>query len=221
MFGTKKQSEETNHPIPESNAYQYKRLNKDEALVLFVDHQAGILSLVRDIEPVEFKANVMALADLAVYFDLPTILTASIQKSPNGPIMPELKDKLPKAKIIDRPGEINAWDNEDVVKAVEKSGRKQIIIAGIVTEVCVAFPTLSLLEAGYEVFVVVDASGTFNELTRNAAWLRMQNAGAQLLNWFAVANELRRDWREDMPGYMEFFKRNIPAYKPLVDSFLK
>ncbi len=221
MFGSKKHSEENNQPLPESNSFRYNRLNKNEALVLFVDHQTGLLSLVRDIDPVEFKTNILALADLADYFDLPTILTASIQKSPNGPIMPELKDKFPKSKIIDRPGEINAWDNEEVVKAIEKSGRKQIIIAGIVTEVCVAFPTFSLLEAGYQVFVAVDASGTFNEITRNAAWLRMQNAGAQLLNWFAIANELRRDWREDMPGYMEFFKRNIPAYKPLVDSFLK
>lgn len=188
---------------------------------MFVDHRAGLLSLVRDIEPVEFKANVIALADLAEYFELPTILTASMQKSPNGFIMPELTKKFPKAKVIDRPGEINAWDNEDVVKAVEKTGRKQIIIAGIVTEVCVAFPALSLLEAGYQVFVAVDASGIFNELTRNAAWLRMQNAGAQLVNWSAIANEMRRDCREDIPGYLEFCKRNIPAYKPMVDSFLK
>ncbi|QOR74077.1 hydrolase [Cruoricaptor ignavus] len=221
MFGSKKEPEELKPAVSETGAFQYQRLNKDHALVMFVDHQAGLLSLVRDIEPVEFKANIMALADLAEYFELPTILTASIQKGPNGPIMPELTEKFPKAKLIDRPGEINAWDNEDVVKAVEKTGRKQIIIAGIVTEVCVAFPTLSLLEAGYQVFVAVDASGTFNELTRNAAWLRMQNAGAQLVNWFAIANEMRRDWREDMPGYLELFKRNIPAYKPLVDSYLK
>src|SRR5262245_17475151 len=141
-------------PIPKEArmSKDYNRLDKNNAAVLMVDHQAGLLSLVRDIEPDKFKNNVLALADLAAYFKLPTILTTSFEEGPNGPLMPELKEKFPKAPFIPRPGQINAWDNEDFVKAVKATGKRQLIIAGIVTEVCVAFPVLSALAEGYEVF---------------------------------------------------------------------
>ena len=124
----------------------------------------------------------------------------SFENGPNGPLVPELKDMFPNAPYIPRPGNINAWDNEDFVNAVQQTGRKQLIIAGVVTEVCVAFPALSAIEAGYDVFVVTDASGTFNEVTRHAAWARMATAGVQLMSWFGVACELHRDWRNDIEG---------------------
>ena len=110
----------------------YVKLDKNEAAVLLVDHQAGLLSLVRDFQPDQFKNNVLALADLAAYFKLPTILTTSFEDGPNGPLVQELKDKFPKAPYIARPGNINAWDNEDFVKAVKATGKKQLIIAGVV-----------------------------------------------------------------------------------------
>lgn len=182
-------------------AANYQRLDKDQAAVLLVDHQAGLLSLVRDIEPDRFKNNVLALGDLAKYFNLPTILTTSFENGPNGPLVPELKARFPDAPFIPRPGQINAWDNDDFVKAVKATGRKQLIIAGVVTEVCVAFPALSALNEGFEVFVVTDASGTFNELTRQSAWSRMEAAGAQLMTWFGVACELHRDWRNDVEAW--------------------
>src|SRR5687767_15692808 len=97
----------------------YTRLNKDEAAVLLVDHQTGLLSLVRDIDPDKFKNNMLAIADLAKYFKLPTILTTSFEDGPNGPLVPELKHAFPKAPFVQRPGQINAWDNEDFVKAVK------------------------------------------------------------------------------------------------------
>ena len=190
-----------------SAAYAYQRLSKETAAVLFVDHQAGLLSLVRDFSPDEFKNSVLA------------ILTTSFENGPNGPLMPELKDILPNAPIIARPGQINAWDNEDFVKAVEKTGRRQLIIGGIVTEVCVAFPTLSALDAGYEVFVVTDASGTFSEAARYAAWQRMSSAGAQMLNWFSVASELHRDWRNDVQGLGNLLAGHLPAYRNLMTSY--
>ncbi|WP_117051329.1 isochorismatase family protein, partial [Klebsiella pneumoniae] len=91
------------------------------------------------------------------------------ENGPNGPLVPELKAQFPDAPYIARPGNINAWDNEDFVKAVKATGKKQLIIAGVVTEVCVAFPALSAIEEGFEVFVVTDASGTFNPIIRDAA----------------------------------------------------
>ncbi|MFY6944886.1 MULTISPECIES: isochorismate family cysteine hydrolase YcaC [Acinetobacter] len=200
-------------------AQDYVRLDKDNAAVLLVDHQAGLLSLVRDIDPDKFKNNVLALADAAKYFNLPTILTTSFENGPNGPLVPELKELFPDAPFIPRPGQINAWDNEDFVKAVKATGKKQLIIAGVVTEVCVAFPALSALAEGFEVFVITDASGTFNELTRDAAWDRMSKAGAQLMTWFGMVCELHRDWRNDVEGLGTLFSNHIPDYRNLISSY--
>ncbi|HMM77932.1 MAG TPA: isochorismate family cysteine hydrolase YcaC [Gammaproteobacteria bacterium] len=197
----------------------YVRLDKRDAAVLLVDHQAGLLSLVRDIDPDKFKNNVLALAALAKYFELPVILTTSFEAGPNGPLVPELKAMFPDAPYIARPGNINAWDNEDFVAAVKGTGRKQLIIAGVVTEVCVAFPALSALAEGYEVFVVTDASGTFNDISRHSAWNRMSAAGAQLMNWFAAASELHRDWRNDIEGLATLLSTYIPDYRNLITSY--
>jgi nicotinamidase-related amidase len=197
----------------------YRKLDKDNAVMLLVDHQAGLLSLVRDIDPDKFRNNVLATADLAKYFKLPTILTTSFEQGPNGPLMPELKSLFPDAPYIARPGQINAWDNEDFVKAIKATGRKQLIIAGVVTEVCVAFPALSAIEEGFDVFVVTDASGTFNDIARHSAWDRMSQAGAQLINWFGVACELHRDWRNDVEGLATLLSNHIPDYRNLMTSY--
>ncbi|MET7248062.1 isochorismate family cysteine hydrolase YcaC [Methylobacterium sp. EM32] len=197
----------------------YTRLDLDQAVVLLVDHQAGLMSLVRDLDPDRFRNNVLAVADLAAYFKLPTILTTSFEEGPNGPIMPELKAKFPDAPFIARPGQINAWDNPDFVAAVKATGRKQLIIAGVVTEVCVAFVALSAIAEGYEVFAVTDASGTFNPVVRDGAWNRMSAAGVQLVNWFAVACELHRDWRRDVEGLATLLGDHIPDYRNLMTSY--
>lgn len=199
--------------------YQDRRLNKDDAVVLLVDHQSGLISLVQDYTPNEFKNNVLALGAVAKFFALPTILTTSFEDGPNGPIVPELKAAFPDAPYIPRPGQINAWDNEDFVAAVRATGRKQLVIAGVVTDVCVAFPTLSALSEGYQVFVVTDASGTFDLGVRTAALMRMQQAGAELVNWFAVACELHRDWRNDIEGLGHLLSNHIPNYRNLMTSY--
>ena len=199
--------------------FKYRRLDKNDAAVLLVDHQSGLCNIVGDFSPDEIKNNVLALADAAKYFKLPTILTTSFENGPNGPLVPELKELFPEAPYIARPGQINAWDNEDFVKAVKATGKKQLIIAGVVTEVCVAFPALSALEAGYEVFIVTDASGTFNQTTREAAWSRLEAAGAQLMSWFGVTCELHRDWRNDVEGLGALFSNHLPAYRNLITSY--
>lgn len=197
----------------------YKRLDKNQAAVLMIDHQAGLISLVQDFPPNEFKNNVLALASVATFFKLPTILTTSFEDGPNGPIVPELKSMFPDAPFIPRPGQINAWDNEDFVAAVKDTGCKQLIIAGVVTDVCVTFPALSAIEQGYDVFVVTDASGTFAPDVRDAAWIRMASAGVQLVNWFSVACELHRDWRNDIEGLGALLSNHIPNYRNLMTSY--
>lgn len=202
-----------------TSPYKYRRLDKNHAAVLLVDHQTGLINLVQDYPPNEFKNSVLALANLAKFFKLPTILTTSFENGPNGPLVPELKEILPSATYIPRPGQINAWDNSDFVKAVKDTGKKQLILAGVVTDVCVAFPALSALEEGYEVFVVTDASGTFNPEIRQAAHSRMVHAGAQLMNWFSVACELHRDWRNDIEGLGNIFSNHLPNYRNLMNSY--
>lgn len=199
--------------------FQYNRLSKDAAALLLVDHQSGLISLVQDFSPGEFKNNVLAVAACGAYFELPTILTTSFEEGPNGPLVPELKETFPEAPYIARPGNINAWDNEDFVAALKKTGRRQLILADVVTEVCVAFPALPAIEEGYEVFVITDASGTFNEVTRHTAWLRMQAAGVQLMNWFGMACELHRDWRNAIEGLGALFSNHIPNYRNLMTSY--
>jgi nicotinamidase-related amidase len=201
------------------SAFKYNRLDKNNTAVLLVDHQTGLFSLVRDMGAADFKNNVLALASVAKFFNLPTVLTTSFEDGPNGVIMPELKETFPDAPFIPRPGQINAWDNEDFVKAVEATGKKQLIIAGIVTDVCVTFCALSALEAGYDVFVVTDASGTVDEVCRYAAWDRMSRAGVQLVNWFSVVGELHRDWRNDIEGLGNLLGGFIPDYKNLMTSY--
>ncbi len=200
-------------------AFKYNRLDKDDVALLMVDHQAGLLSLVRDFSPDDFRNNVLALAEIAKFFDIPTILTTSFEDGPNGPMVPELKAIFPDAPYFARPGQINAWDNDDFVNAVKATGRRQLLVAGVVTEVCVSFPVLSALEEGFEVFVVTDASGTFNRTTRDAAWERMSQAGAQLMTWFAVGCELHRDWRNDVEGFGGLLASHLPNYANLIQSY--
>lgn len=199
---------------------KYDRLSQDEAALLIIDHQSGLFQLVHDNIPEVFARNVCALADIAKAFKLPVVVTTSKEDGPNGPLMPDLRERLPNAKIVRREGEINAWDNAEFVKAVKKTGRKQLIIAGITTDVCVAFATLSALEAGYKVYVVTDASGSLCIGSGIGATVRMVHAGAHPMSWFAVASELMRDWRDDEGGgFKKLLMEHVPNYKQLVDSY--
>ena len=199
----------------------YVRLDKDNAAVLLVDHQSGLINITRDYNPDQLRNRVIGLADLAKFFNLPVILTTSFEDGPNGPIVPELVERFPDAPYIARPGQINAWDNEDFVNAVKATGKKQLIIAGVVTEVCVAFPSLSALAEGYDVFVIADASATFDEVSRQTALDRIQAAGGQILTWFAAAGELQRDWRNDIEGFAGILGPHIAPYSNLIQSYTR
>lgn len=195
-----------------------ERLSADNCAVLLVDHQTGLVQLVRDHDVDAFKNNVLALADIAKAYNLPTVLTTSTEDGPNGPLVPEIKEAFPDAPYVARPGQINAWDNEDFVAAVKATGKKKLVVAGIVTDVCVSFVALSAMADGFEVYVVTDASGTFNTTVRDAAMMRMTMAGAVPINVFALACELQRDWRNDGDKLLKVCMDRLPAYKALVVS---
>jgi nicotinamidase-related amidase len=165
----------------------YDRLTAENAAVLFVDHQTGLANGVQTQTPADFINNVKALVTIAQIYKLPSIITTSAHDGPNGPIMPVVEQGLPKATTVHRPGEVNAFDNAEFKAAVKKLGRKKLLIAGI-----------SSLEEGYEVFPVLDASGTWNRLVEDAAIMRMVGAGAVPMTWCGVGGELLHDWRSAM-----------------------
>ncbi|KAH8811024.1 Isochorismatase-like protein [Xylogone sp. PMI_703] len=193
------------------NAFTYTRLNKSDAALLVVDHQLGLSTLVRDIDPTVFRQSIFAHAALGKVFNLPTILTTSADQGPNGALPKEIIDMHPNAPFIHRQGEVDAWDNPDFRAAVEATGKKQIILAGIVTEVCTSFLALSLREAGYEVWANTDASGTFDAKLAADANRRMEQAGVHLMGMFGIAMDLMRDWR-NVPGSAELL--------PFLDEYL-
>jgi nicotinamidase-related amidase len=196
-----------------------ERLTAENCVFAFVDHQTGLMNLVHNVEPVTFKNYVLGLGEAAKLHKVPVVLTTSAETGPNGPLLPELRAMFPDAPLISRPGQINAWDNAEFVAAIQKTGRKKIVVSGITTDVCVAFVTLSALDAGYEVYVVVDASGTMNADVQEAALMRMANAGAIMGNWFAISCELLSDWRNPAgPGSAELFSKFLPSYAEVANS---
>jgi len=198
----------------------YDRITSQNAAVLFIDHQTGLANGVQTQHPAEFLNNVKALVALANVHGLPSVITTSAADGPNGPIMPAVAQGLPNAAIVHRPGEINAWDNADFVAAVEKTGRTKLLVAGISTEVCLAFVALSAKQAGYEVYAVLDASGTWDKRVEDAAIARMVQAGVIPMTWVGVGAELLGDWRSPvgeahgklMGEHLPFSGNNIAGY---------
>ncbi|MBN9888121.1 isochorismatase family protein [Salipiger abyssi] len=198
-----------------------ERLTPENAAVLLVDHQTGLSNGVQDQSVPEFLTAVEGLAKTAKSFGLPTVITTSAEDGPNGPVLPVITGHLPDAPVIQRPGEINAWDNADFVAEVEKTGRKKLIVAGVSTEVCVAFVALSAVQAGYDVYAVIDASGTWNKLVQEVAVARMVQGGVKPITWVAVAAELQADWRKPTgQALAENMGAHLPFYGNLIASFM-
>ena len=168
-----------------------ERLTPENAALLLIDHQVGLFTGVRDIPVAELKHNVLALAKAVKVLGVPVIVTAT---SPEmwGPIIPELMEALPGIPIINRTT-VNAFDEPRFAKAVEATGRKKLIIAGVSTEVCLAFPAIHATAVGYDVYGVIDASGTFSETKRVTGLLRMAQAGVIVTDYSTVAVEMLKD----------------------------
>ncbi|TNG01422.1 MAG: isochorismatase family protein [Gammaproteobacteria bacterium] len=199
----------------------YERLTADNAAVLFIDHQTGLSTGVQDQSVPEYTIAVTALAKITKVFELPSVITSSAADGPNGPILPILPELLPDAPIVHRPGEINAWDNQDFADAVKKTGRNKMIVAGVSTEVCVAFVALSLIEEGYDVYAVIDASGTWNKLVQDMAVARMVQAGVKPMTWVGVGAELQADWRNSTKAeFGQVMGEHLPFYGCLINSFI-
>jgi nicotinamidase-related amidase len=201
---------------------QKPTIDPADAVMLLIDHQSGLFQTVGDMPMPELRSRAAALAKIATLSKLPVITTASVPQGPNGPLIPEIQQNAPHAKYVARKGEINAWDNSDFVAAVKATGRKTLIIAGTITSVCMAFPSISAVQDGYKVFAVVDASGTYSKMAEEITLARVVQAGVVPIDTAAVASELQRTWhRDDALEWAGIYTKLFPSYQLLIESYGK
>lgn len=169
-------------------------LTPENAAVVLIDYQPEQVGTVGSIDYDELMLNVTAVARAASEYQLPVVLTTvGVKMGANSGTIDELRDALPMAGELDRTT-LNSWEDPDFRAAIEATGRKKIIMTGLWTEVCVAFPTLDMLRAGYDVYPVADAIGGISRDAHDNAMQRMVQAGAQPITAVSMVAELQRDW---------------------------
>jgi nicotinamidase-related amidase len=174
-----------------NSPHLHERLTRENSVLLLVDHQVGLYTGVRDIDTLALKHNVVGLAKAALALKVPIIVTTTTEGM-WGPLIPELAEALPGVKRIERTT-VNAWDERRVVDAVKATGRKNLIVTGISTDVCLAFPAISAIADGYNSYAVIDASGGFTQTQVDMGVLRMQQAGVIPVGYSSVAVEILAD----------------------------
>ena len=167
-------------------------LRPEDSIVVLIDHQPYQFANLHSHEPTMIVNNVVGLAKAAKVFGVPTILTTVIEDR-GGKLIKGLQDVFPDQKPIDRTF-INTWQDPNVTDVVKKSGRKQLILAALWTEICLAMPAIQALGEGYDVFIVTDASGGVSAGAHDMAVRRLVQAGAVPITWMAVISEWQRDW---------------------------
>lgn len=187
----------TNSPTGD---HRFRTLDTDDAALLLIDHQVGTMLFgIADVDPVNLRNNTLELAEVALVFDLPVVLTTSNPSAMNGPLFSDLTDLLTDAPIVNRTA-INAWDDPAFVGAVEKTGRKQLIMAGVTIDVCLTLPAVSAAGAGYDVYGVTDASGATSPHGLYASIARMSQAGVKVASTDMVVAEMLGDWSRPEAG---------------------
>jgi nicotinamidase-related amidase len=167
-------------------------LRPEDSVLVLIDHQPYQLANVNSHDPQAVVNNTTALAKLAKAFKVPTILT-SVLAARGGLLFKQLTDVFPDQKVIDRTC-INTWEDKPTVDAVKATGRKQLVIAGLWTEVCVAMPAIHAAGDGWDVTVVTDACGGASIEAHEVAIKRMIAGGVNMMTWMAVGSEWQRDW---------------------------
>lgn len=172
--------------------YNPEPLTRDNAAMVFVDNQVGLMTGVRDHPIAELKANIVGMAKAAKALGLPIVTTTTSSETLWGPAIPELTEALPGQSFIDRTT-VNAWDDPRVAEAIRATGRSKLIFAGLSVEVCAAFPAMRAVREGFEAYVAVDASGTFNMTKRETALMRLSQAGVVVADGASLMIEVLAD----------------------------
>ena len=188
-------------------------LDPTNCVVIFIDHQPQMTFGVANIDRQTLVNNTLVLAKAAKIFNVPVILTTVETESFSGNMWPQITELFPGNAPIERTS-MNSWEDKNFVAAVEKTGRKKLVIAALWTEVCLAFPAIQAMEAGYEVYAVEDASGGTSEVAHRAAMDRVVQAGAVPVTSIQVLLEFQRDWarRETYDAIMGLVLQHCGAY---------
>ena len=168
-------------------------LTPSEPVLLIVDQQAGLAFGVGSSDRQLLVNNTVALAKTAHLFNLPIVVSTSASKVYSGPLMPTIRTVIPEVPVIERRN-MNAWEDNGVREGIAQTGRRKLVVSGLLTEACVSFPVLSALAEGYEVFVVADTCGGITAESHGLALRRMEAAGATMTSWLQFLLELQRDW---------------------------
>ena len=173
-------------------SHTYEPLTSENAALVLVDHQVGLMTGVRDYSIAQLKHNVVGLAKAAKALKLPIVVTTTARDSMWGPTIPELVEALPGQQIIDR-SSVNVFDDPRAARAIETIGRKKLIFAGLALEVCAAFPAITAVGKGLDAYVAVDACGTFSKTKHQVGLLRMMQAGVILSDYATLMIEVLKD----------------------------
>ncbi|WP_068255283.1 isochorismatase family protein [Janibacter corallicola] len=186
-------------------------LSPDNSALVLIDYQPEQVNTVSSIEHEELMLNVTAVARAAAAYELPVVLTTvGVEMGANSGTVDELRNALPETDEIDRTS-LNSWEDPDFRSAVEATGRKKIIMTGLWTEVCVAFPTLDMLREGYDIYPVSDAIGGISRDAHERAMQRMTHVGAQPITAISLVAELQRDWgRANAPNLRSILQWYFP-----------
>jgi nicotinamidase-related amidase len=167
----------------------YDRLTRDNAVLLLVDHQVGLVAGSRFPEPQDLRKNVVGLARASKILGVPIVATTTMSDGMFGPIFPELADILKDQEIIDRT-KVNPFDEHKITSSIKKTGRSKVIVAGVNTAVCTSFPAISAVNAGYGAYAAIDASGAFDATELQTAMIRMTQAGVIVSDYNAIVVEM-------------------------------
>jgi nicotinamidase-related amidase len=180
-----------------------KPFTAETSALILIDHQIGTMQLIKNLDLELVKRNTLALAKTAKILDIPVVLTSSQEDRVQGPLLPELADILPEAfdDRAKRTGLVNAWNDQGFRRAVEATNRRDLVMAGVTTDVCLVFPAIDAVEEGYRVQAVMDASGSPFELSEDLSQRRMEAAGVTLTATNTLLAELAQDWSR--PGGQE------------------
>ncbi len=180
------------------------RFNLDDTAMILIDHQVGTNTWAVTTPLALLQRNVLILARFATGTGMPLVLTSSQEDNVDiqGPLMPELAAANPAAFAarIRRSGVVNAWDDEAFAQACRASGRRNLVMAGVTTDVCMVGPAISAVQEGFNVQVVCDACGSSNQIAEEMAWRRMESAGVGLSSTQAMVAELVRNWASPAGG---------------------
>jgi len=204
-------------PTPSASA---ALLDPNDAILLLIDHQTGLFQTVKDVPLEALRNHVVVLTKIAALAGAPIITTASEPNGANGPLMAELANA--NTTFVPRKGEISAWDNADFFAAVEASGKKTLIMAGVWTSVCVAFPALQAKLDGYKVYAVIDASGDMSEMASQVTLARLTQADVIPVTTNVILAEFQRTWnRPDAAAWGQIYSDLVPNYRAAAESFAR